>query len=253
MKGAMTPSMHELEERLRGAAPAGVFDPDAVVGPEPVVRYLRTAISPDTPLAPAVRLAMRGSIKIGRWLPFRAKQLLAPRLGTVWEARVAGVISGSDRYVGGIGGMDWRLLGRLRLVHVEGDDVSRSAAERAAGESIWAPTAVVPATGVEWSADTADHIRLRFDVDGHVVTLEHDIDADGHLRSSQFQRWGDPDNTGSWDLHPFGVEVTSTRTFGGATLPASGRAGWHYGTDRWTDGVFFRFEITGYDLVVPRK
>lgn len=146
--------------------------------------------------------------------------------------------------------MDWRLFGRVRLVHAEGDDVSRSGAERAAGESIWAPTAVVPTTGVDWFADGADRVRVRFDVDGHVVTLEHDIDAAGHIRSSHFLRWGDPDNTGSWDVHPFGVEVTSTLTFGGATVPASGHAGWHYGTARWAEGVFFRFEITGYEPVV---
>ena len=60
-------------------------------------------------------------------------------------------------------------------------------------------------------------------------------------------RWGDPDETGTWGLHPFGVEVTGHRSFAGLTVPARGTAGWHYGTDRWTEGAFFRFEITGHE------
>jgi Spy/CpxP family protein refolding chaperone len=30
-----------------------------------------------------------------------------------------------------------------------------------------------------------------------------------------------------------------------------GRAGWHFGTDRWEDGAFFEFDITAYELL-PR-
>jgi hypothetical protein len=47
----------------------------------------------------------------------------------------------------------------------------------------------------------------------------------------------------------FGVEVTTERTFGGVTIPSSGRAGWHFGTDRWAEGQFFRCTITRYDIV----
>jgi hypothetical protein len=173
-------------------------------------RYLQAAIAPGTALAPAARLSMRGSIKLGRWLPFRARQLLVPSLGTVWVARVAGVISGSDRYVDGVGGMDWKVLGVLRVMHAGGDDVSRSAAERAAGESIWVPTAL--AVDASLTDDGTD--RVRVDVDGHHVTVLHELDADGLLTASWFQRWGDSDNTGTWTTYPFGVEVIENRSAG---------------------------------------
>ena len=32
-------------------------------------------------------------------------------------------------------------------------------------------------------------------------------------------------------------------------IPSAGSAGWFYGTDRWPDGAFFRFEITALHLV----
>lgn len=246
----MSPEWARLETLVRALPVRGGFRPEVVAdAPEPVQRYFEAGIAPGTPLAAAVRLEMRGSIKIGRWLPFRARQLLAPSLGTVWEARVAGVISGSDRYVAGFGGMDWKLFGLRRIVHAEGPDVSRSAAERAAGESIWVPTALVPTAGVEWTAVADDRIAVEVDTDGRRTRVEHALDPSGAPVSSSFARWGDPDNTGRWGRHPFGVEVTGQGTFDGVTIPARGRAGWHFGTDRWESGIFFRFEITGYELV----
>jgi hypothetical protein len=69
------------------------------------------------------------------------------------------------------------------------------------------------------------------------------------VRSVVFDRWGDPDSTGTWGHHPFGFEVIGHSSFDGVTIPSSGRAGWFYGTDRWDEGEFFRFEITDYHLV----
>ena len=137
---SMTPEWQQLEQLAASPSPAPGFDPVSMnTLPPAAQRYLTAAIEPGTRLAVGVRLTMRGSIKLGRWLPFRARQLLVPSLGTVWEARVAGVITGSDRYVGGSGGMNWKLFGTIPVMHAEGPDVSRSAAERAAGESIWRP------------------------------------------------------------------------------------------------------------------
>jgi len=217
---------------------------------EPVRRYLTASVPAGAPVARAGVLRMRGQIKIGRWLPFRARQLLAPALGTVWEARVGGLIVGSDRYVCGTGGMEWKLLGLFPLVHAGGDDVSRSAAERAAGESIWVPTALLPGTEARWSADDDTHISVTLETDGHSVTLHHELDSAGRIRLSRFQRWGDPENTGQWSELPFGVDVTAYRTFDGVTIPSAGRVGWYAGTDRWEAGEFFRYRITDYRLLV---
>ena len=232
-------------------APLDRFEEDTVAHlPEVAQRYLRAAISPGSPLAPVARLEMRGQIKIGRWLPFRARQLLAPRHGTVWMATVAGVIRGSDRYVAGVGGMAWKLLGLVPFVHAEGADVSRSVAERAAAESIWAPTALAADPGVRWSATMPDRLDVDFTVDDeHPVHLHHAVDSEGRLEQSHLLRWGDPDNTGAWAEHPFGVEVAGHRAFDGVTIPSEGRAGWHFGTERWDEGVFFRYEVTAYELL----
>jgi hypothetical protein len=235
----------ELQQLITNTASPAV---EMAAAPEPVRRYFDHALRGDVQPVQAAVLTMRGHIKLKRWLPFRARQLLAPRLGTVWQAQVGWLITGADRYVAGTGGMDWRLFGRFPVMHATGDDVARSSAERAAAESIWVPAAIPPGSAT-WQAADDTHLDVAFDVDGHDVTLHHVIDHEGRLRSSSLRRWGDPDNTGTWQALPFGVEVTAERTFDGITIPSAGRVGWHHGTDRWSDGEFFRFTITSYRTI----
>jgi hypothetical protein len=248
-----TVDLSELESRLLRAAEPGAFTAAELDGlPEPARRHLAQAIAPGTPLATSARLRMRGHIKVGRWLPFRARQVLNPHHGFVWAARAAGVIAGSDRYVDGVGGMDWRLLGLARVAHGEGPDYARSAAGRAAAEGMWVPTALLPRFGMRWSATGPDRVTVRHQLGGTPVEVHCELDAEGRMRSFVFDRWGDPGNTGSFAWHPFGGEVADHGSFGGVTVPSAGRAGWFFGTDRWPDGEFFRYRITGLHLVTAR-
>jgi len=172
------PTPRVLEKELLEPAFQGSFSPAEVRDlPEPVRRYFEAAIAHGTPLAAAAVLRMRGRLKLGRrWLPFRARQVLAPHRGFVWAARVGGLITGSDRYAGGTGGMDWRLLGLVPLVHAAGEDVSRSAAARGAAESVWVPTTLMPRFGVEWSATDTHHITARYALDANVVEVHFTLD-----------------------------------------------------------------------------
>ena len=156
-------SLSELESRLVHAAESGTFTSAELNGlPDPARRHLAQAIAPGTPLATSARLRMRGQIKVGRWLHVRARPALSPHHGFVWTARAAGVIAGSDRYVDGEGGMDWKLAGLITVAHAEGHDVSRSAAGRAGAEAIWLPTALLPRFGVRWSASAPDQVTARY-------------------------------------------------------------------------------------------
>ncbi|MFI7282424.1 DUF6544 family protein [Micromonospora chersina] len=234
-----------LERHLARPAGSAVFDPAELDGlPDPVRRYLRTAIGPGTPLATAAALRMRGTIRLGRWLPFRATELLAPQRGFRWSARVAGVVSGSDSYAAGQGRMDWRLLGVFPVMRADGPDVARSAAGRAAAEACWVPTALLPRFGTRWSAVDERHVRARTTIDGTSCDVDYTLDEQARPTRIVLDRWGDPDGTGAWGWHPFGFEVTTHATFGGLTVPGAGRAGWFAGTDRQERGEFFRVTLT---------
>ena len=247
----MTPA--ELARRYDSLLEAadGSFSPAELEGlPGPVQGYFRAAIEPGTPLARTALIAMRGRLRIGRWLPFRGAEVLTPHRGFVWWARVAGVISGSDRYLDGVGELDWKLGGLVRVMHASGRDLSRSAAARAAAEAAWLPMTLLPRFGVEWAAPEDTRIEARYAIDDEPMHVRYELTDGGLIRSVVFDRWGDPDGTSSWGLWPFGGEFTSHATFGGVTIPDAGRMGWHYGTDRWDDGEFFRYRITGLSLHV---
>lgn len=237
--------MAEAKSRLRGATSDEVFSSAELSDlPDPVRRYLQTAVAPGAPLATCVQLRMHGHIKVGRWLPFTARQVLNPHEGFVWAARAAGVIAGSDRYISGAGAMDWKIAGLVTVAHAEGPDVSRSAAGRAGAEAIWVPTALLPRFGVTWSAVDDTHVSARYRLGSTPVEINLVLDPAGLVRSVVFDRWGDPDRSGTWGWHPFGGEFSGYRCFGGLTVPSTGSLGWHFGTDRWPAGEFFRYEIT---------
>lgn len=243
-------SLSQLERQLVRAAEPGAFGGEDLDGlPGPVRRYLAKAIAPGAPLAVSARLSMRGQIKVGRWLRFRARQVLSPHDGFVWRARAAGVISGSDRYADGAGVLDWKLAGLVTVMHAEGPDVSRSAAGRAGAEALWVPTALLPRFGVVWSAEREDRLTARYQVGETPLEVHYHLDDDDRITSLVFDRWGDPDNTGTWGWHPFGGEVTGHRSFESVTVPSEGRLGWFFGTDRWPAGEFFRYRITDLHLV----
>ena len=237
---------------MRSAQP-GVYAPGELDGlPEPVLRYLTASVAPGTPLARTARIRMRGTIRIGRWLPFRAHEVISPHTGFVWSARAGGVITGSDRYVDGTGLADWRLAGLVPVMHAEGPDVTVSAAGRSGGEAVWVPTTLLPRFGVSWTTQSDRHITARFAVGDAPIALRLQIDGHGHAVSFVFGRWGDPQGTGEWDWHPFGGEFTDHWTFGGVTVPTAGRIGWFPGTDGFTAGEFFRYRITDLELVTRR-
>ncbi len=218
---------------------------------EPVRRYFLAAIAPGTPLFTAVRLEMRGRIKVGRWIPFRATELLAPRSGFLWRATAAGIITGSDRYLDRQGEMRWRLAG-FPLLRAGGPDVARSAVGRVGAEGLWVPTALLPRFGVEWQASTANEIVGRFDIDGVPVELCHRITDGGELIATSVSRWGDPNGGQDFDWHPFGGSVRAPRTWSGLTVPSEGSVGWFPGTDRWPEGEFFRYRLTDLQPITAR-
>ena len=145
--------------------------------------------------------------------------------------------------------MDWKLLGLIRIMHADGSDLSRSAAGRAGAEAVWVPTALLPRFGVTWTATDPEHLTASYRLDDTRLDIHHVLGDDARVRLVVFEGWGDPDNASGWGQHPFGFEVTGYSTFDGVTIPSSGRAGWFHGTDRWSEGEFFRSEITEYHLV----
>lgn len=129
----MVGSRRALDKLWADAPPPGAALEAARLAtlPEPAQQYLEHAIAPGTPLTSAVRLRIHGEIKLRRWLPFAAEQVIRSDRGMIWNAtvRMRGVpIVGFDRLLDGEGAMQWKLLGIVPIMAASGPDISRSAA-----------------------------------------------------------------------------------------------------------------------------
>lgn len=214
------------------------FTPDLLDDfPEPARRWLGRVIRPGAHLARRSALQMSGEIRLGRrWHDFTANQLLMPEAGFVWAAKThVGrlPVRGFDAYATGVGVMRWRMLG-LPVRMATGPDVTLSALDRLAAESVLLPTALL---GAAWrqgpepdTAVYAHHVANRH-ARSHVTVR---VAPDGRLMSVTMRRWGEP--TGKrYQLHTFVVSFDSEYDTGSMLIPDGIHASW---TD--AGGEFFR-------------
>jgi Family of unknown function (DUF6920) len=206
------------------------------VTPEPVQRYLDHAMPHGAPLHSGALLAMRGRIKVGRWLSFDARQELRGDAFT-WQAR-AGLgrfrpLRVTDGYADGSGSTEGIAFGRIRFLHASGEDTSRAAAGRAAAESMWVPQTLLPSGGVRWRAESDTAIVATMDVPPERPDVRFEIDpATGALRSVSLMRWG---NVGQdhFGYIPFGGTIHAEQRFGDMVLPSRVTVGWWFATPRY--------------------
>ena len=212
---------------------------------EPVRRYFSHAISEGAALSNGVRMAMSGRIKVGLWLPFTAEQTVDGRSFT-WRARVGrGPLTPlrvTDRYADAAGSTEGRLLGRVTLFDAHDANTARSAATRAAIESVvFAPPSVLPDRGVAWRAETENIIVARFDLPPEQPEVRVRIDEHGAIRTVSAMRWGNAGEK-TFQYIPFGGEIHAERRFGDLVLPSRASVGWWFDTPRYAP--FFHAEIS---------
>lgn len=211
---------------------------------EPVQRYLTHALPSGQAVPPGVELTMSGRIKVGVWLPFVANQRCDGK-SFVWRASLGlgplRPLVVTDRYDNGAGSMTGRLLGRWKLFEQADANVVRSAAGRAALESVFAPGSLLPGRGYTWRVESEDHIVAVTDNTPEHVELQLRIASDGRLVSVSAQRWGEV-TKGVFDYLPFGADVHEEQRFGELVLPKCLVAGWGYGTEKYVP--FFDATIT---------
>ncbi len=213
--------------------------------PAPLQTYLRHSIAPGTPLAQAVRLQMQGQIKLGRWYPFQAEEVIVWDQGMIWQASVRwhGLpIRGADRLLQGIGSQDWKFLGLIPVVKASGEEITRSTVGRVQAESIWLPS--ILAQQADWTIADPDHLLTQITWQGQSTSLHLTIDTSGRLQCLQLNRWGTPEGK-EFQEAAFGGVVEAEGTFSGYTIPTHLRIGWYPDSDRFaTEGEFLRVQIT---------
>ena len=247
-----------LDELLRAPAPPAVgevSEEDLGDLPPPARRFLARAAPVGTPLVRAAWLRMSGALTLRRGgppTPFVALERLEPPRALVWVARAGSgpmAIHGADVYAGGEGRTRWFLGGLVPVVRAAGEDGSRSAFGRAAGEALWGPTALLPRCGGRWEAldDARAACVLR---DGErEARLELEVDATGRVTRLSLERWREAARGREAGHRAFDVGVLEAeRPLGPFRLPSRASAGWR------EDGApFIRMEIEELLLEPPAE
>ncbi len=213
--------------------------------PEPVRRWLLHAIADGTLLVRSARLRMHGEIRLGRWAAFTAVQRLSVADGFVWAAtaRPFGLpVHGFDRWTRGTGETRWRLFGAVPVMSATGEDVTRSAAGRHAGEMLVALPSAALAPEVSWHPLDTHRALATVRVGSGTQEVTVTVGPDGALTESVMQRWG-PLGHGAYGMQPFGVTLHEELVVDGMRIPRRITAGWHYGTARWPVGQFIRWTV----------
>lgn len=239
----------------RGATTAhGRFDPAMVADlPEAAQRYFHYMILPDAPICPVAEITMQGRMGLGTKLrpnykPMRARQVLAPPFGLVWQVR-SGLLTGSD---GACGGLSWTRfwMGRfVPVVRVGGtEDHARSAFGRVVAEAaFWAPASLLPSAHVHWEEAGPDIARAVVTRDGQEQAVKITLAATGQPVQVRIDRWSNANPDRMFRLQPFGGTLGDFREVSGYRLPFCVDGGNHFGTDAYFP--FFQARVTAIRLL----
>ncbi|SFG41115.1 hypothetical protein SAMN04488063_1957 [Halopelagius inordinatus] len=154
---------------------------DAAGLPDPVRRYFETVLTEGRPYARSVRLEQRGEFRLGDadspWRRFRATQrFAADPPGFVWDAKIRLVpfvtVRVVDAYVDGAGSLRARLLSVVPVADASSSpELDAGELSRYLAEAVWFPTALLPASGVEWEAIDDSSARATLEEGGTAVSL----------------------------------------------------------------------------------
>jgi hypothetical protein len=225
--------------RARSQGARGSVDFSAIQSlPPPVQRYFRNVLQDGQPMIRSVELRQRGvlrtSVHARNWLAFSATELVVPPAkGFAWNAKVrlpfGTHVRVIDAYLDGIGSGHASFLSALALKEQTNvPELNSGALHRYLAEAVWFPTALLPQSGVQWTA-IDEQSALATLVDGSPrVTLVFRFNEDNevtHIESDG--RWGYFDGIYRqmrWEGH-----FSDYRTLDGMRVPGYGEVGWYSG------------------------
>jgi len=205
--------------------------------PDPARRWLTQAIAPGTALHTAATITMHGTIHLARgWRAFTATQYLDPERGFSWDAqaKIAGLTATGYDGLTDDGEMHWRLLGASFGHSGTTADITHSAIDRLAAESVLIPTTLLEA---DWRADiqpgTASFARP---VAGRQASsrITIRVNPTGRLRLLTLGRWGNPAGSG-FGPRGFRVDFAGERRVQGIATPMYMSAAWLLPGGAWQE------------------
>ncbi len=208
-----------------------VTDEDLEGLPESVQRYLRYTGVVGQPRIKTIRLKQQGAMRLApdkSWLPMKATQYYATESPAfIWKGTIKAAplfkITARDRYRGGRGNMQIRLMGLFKVVDMTEPELDQGTLVRFLSEGIWFPTVYLE-DYITWEAidslsakatmaymETTASAMFYFNELGQVV----DFVADRYMEKK-----------GTFELRRWSTPLYEYREINGLMLPVTGEAIW---------------------------
>src|SRR4051794_37702047 len=161
-------------------------------------------------------------------MPYTAEQYFTvDPPGFIWSARFAmapGVtIIGRDRYVGGEGDIEMRLLGVIPVANSHGGLLNQGAMLRYLGETVWFPAAVL-SPYISWEAIDVTSVQATMSYGGITVSAVFVFDDRGRPVNVLAER----NNHSTGKQEHWSAPQYSYGAYGGIRVPITGDGIWHY-------------------------
>ncbi|AOE48782.1 DUF6920 family protein [Kangiella sediminilitoris] len=204
--------------------------------PAPVKRYFKRVLTDGQKIIKTAILTQDGVVRTSteseKWFPFSAKHSangFSP--GFLWNAKLktplATHIRVTDGYFNGVGSGRVSLLSSLLIGYEENiPELNTGALHRYLAESVWYPTALLPESGVEWSAidDKAALATLRDQ--GATVSLEFHFNSSGEATGiytpGRYRKEQNKYVKTPWEGH-----FKNYKKVDGMRVPCYGEVGWY--------------------------
>ncbi len=204
--------------------------------PAPVRRYLSCVLTEGQPYVRTVRLEQKGEFRLGGreapWKPFRAVQhFTVDPPGFVWDAKITVVPALSarvvDMYAGGKGTLRAKILSLFTVADAgPGAEMNEGELLRYLAESVWFPTALLPAEGVEWTSIDERSARASLTHNGITASLVFSFnDRDEVERVFAEKRYREVD--GVFEPTPWTGRFSNYEERNGMLIPLDGEVSWN--------------------------
>jgi hypothetical protein len=233
-RGATEGTIQQM--RTAASATAEPYDPAQIDGlPGPVASYFRSALRPGQPMIRSARLRQVGEFLAAEgddgWRPFEATEFFtADPPAFVWDARITMMplfdVRVRDQYREGRGEMEARLAAVVPVMRAESTpELASGALLRYLAEAVWLPTALLPASGVRWSAIDDRRALGTLSDSGVEVSLEFRFDAEGDIVGVYApERYREQD--GRYVPTPWVGSFSDHEVRAGMRVPLTGQVSW---------------------------
>jgi hypothetical protein len=211
--------------------------------PAPVARYLRHVLTEGQPIAIGASFTQHGEFRMGEsedsWRRMRATETFSLRdPGFVWQARIDAYplvpVMVRDSYEQGNASMRASVLGLFTVMNAPASrELNAGALQRYLGEAVWFPTALLPISGVTWTAiDDRSALATLTDHGTTVSLVFHFNDKDEVERVSTSARMREV--KGQYIPTPWSVTCRDYAWHNGMRIPTYCEVSWELETGTFT-------------------